>query len=836
MRKLYKLLDAALRRLRQSGQAPRLRRAQHGRRVRFESLEPRLALAGDVSATELQNQPPLAVDDAAFAYSSSPGSTASYGINLLANDSTGSDTGERLSIISLGAPTGGGTVVLESLGGSNVMYRPAPYFSGTDSFTYTISDGRGGTDTATVAVTVFVAPPEIPTVDFFLELTNPDGSPLTSLSPGQDFVLHVKTQDTSDPAHGVFAAYLDVSWDSRIAIATGPINYASTYAQGHFQSASVGAGLIDEVGGFAGISELGDGVFEVFSVPMRATSAGSLVFTADPADVAPITDVLVYSRNGSVPDENIRYGTAAIEVGGTYLSGNDAFTVLEDSNNTTLAPLANDVALGSNASGLTIVSVGSPNRGGSVVINSDGKTLVYTSAANFSGTETFTYTAQNANGEKRTATVTMTVQEVNDPPTAMDDVFEVPANSSNQILDLLANDSTAPDSGETLRIVYFGDHSGPVFADGMTFRYTPAPNFVGTETITYTIFDRDSGFLTSQATVTIHVIGLAARPDTITVPDRTVPTILDVLANDSPGSHSQDDLRIVSVTSPSADVDVAVSDDGKRLIFSAANAVNRAVTLSYAMTDSFGGLTSALVTLNFASAAVSTPGITLEDNILHITGTPDRDKFTVNIGHHKLRVSGTLGGTRIDQTFNTRNVQQIIAALGDGNDALTIRGNTRIAIQVDAGAGNDTISSASGTAILLGGDGNDILAGGSRRDVLIGGDGRDQLRGNGGDDLLLGDTTAFDQNPLALTALQSEWNSAQARSTRIANLRAGTGAFVQPRSVALKPDETVFDDGDVDTLFGGGNLDWLFADASNGSSQLPARGRSASRWHPLASG
>ena len=44
-----------------------------------------------------------------------------------------------------------GTVVI---GGSDVIYTPTGNFNGSDCFTYTISDGRGGTDVATVSVTV----------------------------------------------------------------------------------------------------------------------------------------------------------------------------------------------------------------------------------------------------------------------------------------------------------------------------------------------------------------------------------------------------------------------------------------------------------------------------------------------------------------------------------------------------------------------------------------------------------------------------------------------------------------------------------------------------------
>lgn len=61
--------------------------------------------------------------------------------------------GDTLTITSVNSPsTQGGTV---SLSGGNVTYTPASGFAGTDTFTYTISDGfTGGTATSTANVTV----------------------------------------------------------------------------------------------------------------------------------------------------------------------------------------------------------------------------------------------------------------------------------------------------------------------------------------------------------------------------------------------------------------------------------------------------------------------------------------------------------------------------------------------------------------------------------------------------------------------------------------------------------------------------------------------------------
>jgi hypothetical protein len=73
-------------------------------------------------------------------------------INVLANDNDGPDEGETLAVTSV-TQGAHGTVTITG-GGTGVSYAPAADYFGTDTFTYTISDGHGGTDTATVNVTV----------------------------------------------------------------------------------------------------------------------------------------------------------------------------------------------------------------------------------------------------------------------------------------------------------------------------------------------------------------------------------------------------------------------------------------------------------------------------------------------------------------------------------------------------------------------------------------------------------------------------------------------------------------------------------------------------------
>ena len=96
----------------------------------------------DVTLT-IENSPPIAVDDSA-----SCNEDESITGSVTFNDSD--PDGDSLSVQSLGSPSHGSA----AMSGPKVVYTPDPDFCGLDSFTYTVTDGHGGTDTATVSVTV----------------------------------------------------------------------------------------------------------------------------------------------------------------------------------------------------------------------------------------------------------------------------------------------------------------------------------------------------------------------------------------------------------------------------------------------------------------------------------------------------------------------------------------------------------------------------------------------------------------------------------------------------------------------------------------------------------
>jgi hypothetical protein len=117
-------------------------------------------------------------------------------INLLANDTDAN--GDTLSVTANTAPANG---TVTRTGGS-ATYTPAAGFSGTNSFTYTLSDGKGGTatGTATVSVSAAPAPPPVATagsaiLSWSIPTTRADGSPI-AISEIAGYEIYVLAEGT----------------------------------------------------------------------------------------------------------------------------------------------------------------------------------------------------------------------------------------------------------------------------------------------------------------------------------------------------------------------------------------------------------------------------------------------------------------------------------------------------------------------------------------------------------------------------------------------------------------------------------------------------------------
>lgn len=99
-----------------------------------------------------KNTPPKALDDCTIEVQANKSVT----INVLANDYDAN--GDKLTITGVSRPTHG-TAVVKS---GKIVYTPNKNYSGSDSFTYTISDGKGGCDSAKVCIKVKAVTPPPP--------------------------------------------------------------------------------------------------------------------------------------------------------------------------------------------------------------------------------------------------------------------------------------------------------------------------------------------------------------------------------------------------------------------------------------------------------------------------------------------------------------------------------------------------------------------------------------------------------------------------------------------------------------------------------------------------
>ena len=196
----------------------------------------------------------------------------------------------------------------------------------------------------------------------------------------------------------------------------------------------------------------------------------------------------------------------------------DAFAISEDTSSA--GNLADNDALAGDVT-FALVDQGGPSNG-AVTLNEDG-TFVFTPNTDFVGDDSFQYVITDANGQTSTATVSITVEAVNDAPVAIDDVVAAQEDVLLENINVLDNDTDS--DGNPLTVTNAVSAAGGVVtinADG-TLSYQAPANFTGPDTINYTIDDGAGG--TSTAVVNIDVApvaDLAAADDFNTGDEDTV--------------------------------------------------------------------------------------------------------------------------------------------------------------------------------------------------------------------------------------------------------------------------------------------------------------------------
>ncbi|HML74063.1 MAG TPA: Ig-like domain-containing protein [Anaerohalosphaeraceae bacterium] len=194
---------------------------------------------------------------------------------------------------------------------------------------------------------------------------------------------------------------------------------------------------------------------------------------------------------------------------------------------------------------LSIYEVTQPSHGTAVI---EGRLVVYTPDPGFTGTDTFTYTAQDTAGGFASAAVTVLVTAVNDPPIAYDDAVSTQEDTAI-VIDVLGNDTDPENDALSVKSITQPDHGTAAVNQYGTVTFTPNPNFNGTDTFTYIAGD---GLLDSGAavvTITVNPVNDAptAADDQAQTAANT-PVVIAVVANDS--DIEGDALTVVQLTEP----------------------------------------------------------------------------------------------------------------------------------------------------------------------------------------------------------------------------------------------------------------------------------------------
>lgn len=150
---------------------------------------------------------------------------------------------------------------------------------------------------------------------------------------------------------------------------------------------------------------------------------------------------------------------------------------------------------------LTITAVGGAE-GGAVSLDGSGG-VVFTPTANASGFGGFTYTVSDGAGGHSTGTVAVTVNAVNDAPTAVGDTATGTEDTALTLTaaSLIGNDSDIDGDALTLSGVG-GASNGAVTLDGGDVIFTPDADHNGAASFTYDLEDGNGGITTGTVALT----------------------------------------------------------------------------------------------------------------------------------------------------------------------------------------------------------------------------------------------------------------------------------------------------------------------------------------------
>ena len=575
--------------------------------------------------SNIYNTPPVAnVDEVVTT------ENTSVNINVIGND-TDVD-GDSLTISSASATNG--TVIMQS--DQTITYTPTTGFTGTDSISYTITDGQGGSDSSTVTVTVNV-PLNNPPVANVDEVTTNENTPtvINAISNDTDADGDTITVYSASATNGTVLIQSDETLlytPNADFFGSDTISYTITDGQGGSDSSTVSVTVTEtpNTPPVANVDEIttnkntpvtidatsndtdadGDSLTVYLASALNGTvviqNDGTLLYT--PTTDFAGTDTISYTINDG--EGGTSSSTVTVSVNTPPVANVDEITTNKNTD-VNINVTSNDTD--ADGDSLTVSSSSATN--GTIVIQNDG-TLLYTPTTDYVGSDTISYTISDGRGGSANSTVTVTI---NTPPVANVDEILINKNIAT-LINIISNDTDA--DGDTLTVYSASATNGTVvIQNDETILYTPTTDYVGTDTISYTINDGRGGSANSTVTVTINTIPVANVDEIVT--NKNTDVNINVLSNDTDADG--DSLTVYSASATNGTV--VIQNDGT-LLYTPTTDYTGTDTISYTISDGRGGSANSTVTVT-----VNAPPITPPPVIVNVPPVVVNDTATTYNGH-----------------------------------------------------------------------------------------------------------------------------------------------------------------------------------------------------------
>jgi len=564
------------------------------------------------------NNPPIAIDDYATSEDGGP-----VTISVLPNDSD--PDGDEIYVCGEFSQPDNGVVVQQ---GNEFIYTPNPGFSGTDSFIYQICDGNGGSDYATVYITVEAQDCENPPLEACVDFMQP-------LIICPEFCALV-----DEPSYNL--VNLQSVYGCSVSIIDGCVRYVSTPGFSGTDLVQViactpGGAICDTVEVYVTV-----GVCDNSNLPPVANTDIISAISNSTNNIAVLSndsdaDGDALEVCGFYPPTN---GTIELLADGSFnyipyagFTGSDGFnyTICDGNGGSASATViiivsegeptgennapiaANDevttefgepiiisvMANDSDPNGdvLSICGLEAPANG---TIQVNGTQIIYEPNAGFFGTDSFEYSVCDGNGGEDSAIVTITVEEepqepFNNLPIANSDNAEITEGEIANIAVLL-NDSDPDGDVITICSIEKPDDADVVEVDGILI-VTPNEGFVGMLTFTYTICDGNGGSDSATVTVIVNeeiIIPVNNDPDAVNDVANSDGNPVSIFPLDNDSDPDGDALELCQIGTPT---DGFIQVFGTEIVYTPNNGFEGTDAFNYIICDGNGGTATGIITI-----------------------------------------------------------------------------------------------------------------------------------------------------------------------------------------------------------------------------------------------